>query len=295
MSVESMTGFARVEGVSDAASWFFEVRSVNGKGLDLRLRLPPGFDSIEPKLRAAATAALKRGTLHVSLTLARRQGAVEVRLNEAVLSQVVAAARRAIELTGGSMPDTGEILAQRGVLEVVDAQAADLLSGDMAERLTADFETALVELKRARLAEGAGLATVIGAQIDELEQLILRIESAPARTPEAIRRRLGDLVARILEANDKFDADRLHQEAVLIATRVDVEEELQRLKSHVRAARELIAEGGQIGRRFDFLAQEFQREANTVCSKSNDAVITEAGLAMKVKIDQMREQVQNLE
>ncbi|MBU1213412.1 MAG: YicC family protein [Alphaproteobacteria bacterium] len=295
MAVSSMTGFARTEGAGEAAAWYWELRSVNGKGLDLRLRLPPGLESLEPKLRAMATQKFTRGTVHASLTMTRQQGALEIRLNEPVLQQVLQAAMRAVEITGGTMPDTASFLAMRGVLEIADLEAGNALAEHEGEGLLADFGRALDELQAARIGEGERLKVVVAEQVDAVERLTAQVEISPARNVEAIRARVGELVQRLLGTDQKFDPDRLHQEAVMIATRADVEEELKRLKAHVAAARELLADGGVIGRRFDFLAQEFQREANTLCSKSNDAAITEAGLALKVKIDQMREQVQNLE
>lgn len=295
MAVSSMTGFSRTEGSGENASWFWELRSVNGKGFDLRLRLPPGLEALEPKLRAVAVKRFTRGTINASLAMARSQGALEVRLNEQVLEQVIAAAKRAVELAGGEMPDTASLLSLRGVLEIVDMDAGSALADKEGEVMLQDFTRALDELDSARKAEGERLKTVVREQIDEVERLTLSVENSPARSVAAIRQRIGEQVARLIETDQKFDADRLHQEAVLIATRADVEEELKRLRAHVAAGRELLESGGVIGRKFDFLAQEFQREANTLCSKSNDTAITEAGLAMKVKIDQMREQVQNLE
>ena len=295
MRVHSMTGFARTEGGSERASWYWELRSVNGKGFDLRLRLPQGLEALEPKLRPLASRKISRGTLHASLVMARQQGDVEVRLNEAVLQQVLNAAKRACELTGGAMPDTASLLGHRGVLDVVDLEAGTAIADEDGDSIVASFEGALDALIWAREGEGARLKAIVGAQVDEIEQMTDTVEAAPARSAEAIRKRLVEQVARLFDAEQQLEPDRLHQEAVLIATRVDVEEELKRLRAHVAAARDLLNDGGVIGRKFDFLAQEFQREANTLCSKSNDAAITERGLAMKVKIDQMREQVQNLE
>ncbi len=295
MPVHSMTGFARTEGGSDLVSWYWELRSVNGKGFDLRLRLPQGLESLEPKLRTLGSKKVSRGTLHASLVMVRQQGDVEVRLNEAVLKQVVSAAERVCVLTGGTMPDTASLLAQRGVLDVVDLEAGTAIAEEEGEGIVSGFDRALDALLSSRAGEGARLQAIVGAQVDEIERLADFVEAAPARSVEVIRQRLADQVARLLATEQKLEPERLHQEAVLIATRADVEEELKRLRSHVAAARDLLNEGGVVGRKFDFLAQEFQREANTLCSKSNDASITERGLAMKVKIDQMREQVQNLE
>ena len=295
MPVHSMTGFARIDGGSELVSWYWELRSVNGKGFDLRLRLPQGLDSLEPKLRSLASKKISRGTLHASLVMVRQQGEIEVRLNEAVLQQVVRAAKRVCELAGGTMPDTASLLALRGVLDVVDIEAGTAIAEAEGEGIVARFDCALDALLAARGGEGARLEEIVGAQVDEIERLTDLVEAAPARSVDVIRQRLADQVSKLLATEQKLEPDRLHQEAVLIATRADVEEELKRLRSHVAAARDLLKEGGVVGRKFDFLAQEFQREANTLCSKSNDAWVTERGLAMKVKIDQMREQVQNLE
>lgn len=295
MSVHSMTGFARTEGGSEAVTWFWELRSVNGKGFDMRLRLPPGLDALDAKLRAIASKSVSRGTIHASLTLSRQQSALEVRLNEDVLQQVHAAARRAVDLVGGTMPDTSELLGLRGVLEIAEADAQAVIEGPAANAVISDFEKALGELVAARAGEGSRLLTVISEQVDEIERLTGVAEAAPARRSEAIQARLGEQVRRLLEADQSMDPNRLYQEAVILATRADVEEELKRLHSHISAARELLQAGGVIGRKLDFMAQEFQREANTLCSKSIDSVTTEAGLALKVKIDQLREQVQNLE
>ena len=293
MPICSMTGFARVEGSSAVANWYWELRSVNGKGFDMRLRLPYGFESLEPKLRQLAQAKLTRGTLHASLNLSRTSSAVKVNLNEAVLTQVIAAAKRASELAGGEMPPVASLLSLRGVLEIEDQDAG--ASSDESEALLTDFDKALDELVEARASEGRRLNTIIEDLVAEIERLTNQAESSPARTTESIRAKLNSAISRLLDTEQSFDPDRLHQEAVLIATRTDIEEELKRLKAHIEAARELLHTGKPVGRRFDFLAQEFQREANTLCSKSNDATVTEAGLALKVKIDQLREQVQNLE
>ncbi len=295
MPVHSMTGFARTEGGSELVSWYWELRSVNGKGFDLRLRLPLGLERLEPKLRELGSKKVSRGTLQASLVIARRQGDVEVRLNEDALKQVIDAATRVCELTGGSMPDTAGLLSLRGVLDIVDLEAGTAIIEEVGDEIVSGFDRGLDALVSARAGEGARLQAIVGEQVDEIERLMDLVEAAPARSVEVIRQRIADQVAKLFATDQKLEPERLHQEAVLIATRADVEEELKRLRSHVAAARELLQEGGVVGRKFDFLAQEFQREANTLCSKSNDASITESGLAMKVKIDQMREQVQNLE
>jgi uncharacterized protein (TIGR00255 family) len=295
MSIKSMTGFARAEGSSGSLAWHWELRSVNGRGLDLRLRLPAGSESLEPKVREAAARHLVRGSVTVSLSAEGRAGALEIRLNEEVLQQVMRATERIRELTSAALPRADGLIGIKGVLEVVDKEespeAAELRVGAMLDSL----EQGLRALVSARAAEGTRLTEVLSAQLMEIERLVAVVEASPARTPEALTERLREQVGRLLDGGNGLDPARLHQEAVLIATRADVEEELKRLRSHIGAARELLSEEGTVGRKFDFLAQEFNREANTLCSKANDVEITRAGLALKTVIDQMREQVQNIE
>jgi uncharacterized protein (TIGR00255 family) len=294
MTIRSMTGFARIEGARGPARWHWEIRSVNGRGLDLRLRLPPGLDSLEPRLREVAQKRLARGNVSANLTLVREAATGAIRLNEAVLMQVVAAADRARELTGSAPASLESLLAVRGVLEV--AETTDLADDhDLAKQLVAAFERALLALVEARATEGRRLAAVLADQLVQIETLTATAASSPARSPDAIRERLAEQVSRLLEASSALDLARLHQEAALIATKADIEEEVQRLGSHVAAARELLEGSEPVGRKLEFLAQEFNREANTLCSKANAPEITRAGLALKAIIDQLREQVQNIE
>ncbi len=293
MTLKSMTGFARTEGAHGAARWHWEVRSVNGRGFDMRLRLPPGFDALEPKLREAGQKRIVRGNVNATLTLQRESRTTAIRLNEAALLQVLAAADRARELTGGDRPSVEALLGIRGVLEV--AETDEGLDEALSKALLVDFDDALTRLVVARQGEGTRLAEVLGAQLDQIEQLVATAASSPARTPDAIARRLTEQVQRLVNASPALSPDRLYQEAVVLATRADIEEEIKRLHAHLAAARQLLAASEPVGRQFDFLAQEFNREANTLCSKANDPDITKAGLALKTVIDQMREQVQNIE
>ena len=293
--MKSMTGFGRAEGVRGATSWYFEIRSVNGRGLDLRTRLGNGFDALEPKIREAVQARVARGSVTVNLQVDRAAQAPEIRLNEAALAQVLAAAERVRQITGAPPPATEGLLALRGVLEVVEVTETEAEQLAKRASMMATFGAALDQFIANRAAEGGRLAAVLCAEIDEIEALVAKVSASPARRPEVIAIRLNEQIARLVCASNTFDAARLHQEAVLIATRADVEEELQRLTVHIAAARELFAGEAAIGRKFDFLIQEFNREANTLCSKANDPEISRAGLAMKVLIDQMREQVANIE
>jgi len=295
MSIKSMTGFARADGGFETLAWHWELRSVNARGLDVRLRLPPGMESLEQKVREGAARHLTRGSITISLSIEDRGGAQALRLNEEALLQVVQAAERIRELTGGEAARADGLIAIKGVLEVVDRLES---AGEADQRVAAmleSLEEALRALVQSRSAEGARLKAVLGEQLVEIERLVALVEQSPARTPAAICERLKEQVAKLLEGANGLDPARLHQEAVLLATRADVEEELKRLRSHIGAARELLEEDGAVGRKLDFLAQEFNREANTLCSRANDVEITRSGLALKTVIDQMREQVQNIE
>ena len=295
MSIKSMTGFSRVDGAALDTVWHWELRSVNARGLDVRLRLPQGSDAMEPKVREAVGRHVVRGSLTVSLSVEGRAGSLQIRLNEEALAQVVKAVEHIRELTDAAPPRADGLMAIKGVLEVVEAEERAEEAEARLAAMLAGLEEALAGLVRSRLSEGARLKVVLESNLVEIERLVGQVESSPARTPAAIAARLKEQVARLQEVSNGLDPERLHQEAVLIATRADVEEELKRLHAHIAAARELLGEEGAVGRKLDFLAQEFNREANTLCSKANDVDITRAGLALKTVIDQMREQVQNIE
>ncbi len=295
MALSSMTGFARGHGVCGSYSWTWEIKSVNGKGLDLRLRLPPGWDAIEPALRANASETLARGSIQAGLTVERTGATVAVRVNAAVLDAVLIAARDVARRIETSPPTLDGLLGLKGVIEVGEAEenAEERRQAEMA--VAAGFAEAVAALAAMRRHEGNALARVLGLRLDEIAALVERAELAPGRRPEAIRARLAEQVATLLAQSDRFDPDRLHQEAILIATKADVREELDRLVAHVAQVQQLIAQGGPIGRRLDFLAQELNREANTLCAKANDVELTNIGLALKAAVEQFREQVQNVE
>jgi uncharacterized protein (TIGR00255 family) len=295
MTLKSMTGFARADGARGATSWGWEVKSVNGRGLDLRMRLPPGYEALEPKVREMVGQCVTRGSVNVGLVVKRADGVSEIRLNEAALKQVVAAAARVQAITGASAPTTEGLLNQRGVLEFVETSESDEEAEARTAAMLAGLKTALAQLVESRAAEGRHLAQIMRDQLADVERLVGLVAASPARSTDAIRRRLEEAVARIVDTSTALDPVRLHQEAALLAARADVEEELKRLTAHVAGARDLLKAKEPVGRKLDFLAQEFNREANTLCSKSNDPDITRAGLDLKATIDQMREQVQNVE
>jgi uncharacterized protein (TIGR00255 family) len=295
MSLASMTGFARAHGAVGNHAWAWELKSVNSKGLDLRLRLPPGWDAIEAAIRASAARALARGAVSAALELKREGAAPVVRVNEQVLSAVLDTMRTIAKRADAQPPTVDGILGLKGVIEVVEAEESEEERAAVEAAVVSGFDTALKDLVAARRREGEALVRILSDRVSEIEKLTNAAERSPARTQEAIRARLTEQVKLLLDTGEKFDRDRLHQEAILLATRLDVREEIDRLGAHVVAARELLKNGGAVGRRLDFLAQEFNREANTLCSKANDASLTAIGLELKAVVDQFREQVQNLE
>ncbi|MCL4768007.1 MAG: YicC family protein [Hyphomicrobiaceae bacterium] len=295
MTLKSMTGFARADGAAGSTRWHWEVRSVNGRGLDLRLKLPPGHETLEPRVREAVSRRLARGSVAIALTVKREEGVSQIRLNPDLLQQVLTAAERVRVAVGGSGASVDSLLAVKGVLEIVEAAESEEEAEARTRAMFASLEAALEGIQAARAAEGARLRAVLIELLSAIERCVGTISDSPARSPEAVRRRLREQVARLLEASTSLDEARLYQEAALLATRADSEEELQRLKAHIAAARELLDTGEPVGRRLDFLSQEFNREANTLCSKSNDGEITRMGLQLKALIEQMREQIQNIE
>ncbi len=295
MALSSMTGFARGSGVSAAHSWSWELKSVNAKGLDLRLRLPAGWDAVEGPVRATGAQALVRGTVYGTLTVQRQGIAPVVRVNEPVLAAVLATIKNLAGRVEAAAPRLDGILSLRGVIEIVDEDEGEDERRAAEAAVIAGFERTVADLAAMRRQEGAILGQVLTERLTEIADLATRADRAPGRQPEAIKARIAEQIALLLDSSNRLDPDRLHQEAILIASKADIREELDRLDSHVTQATRLIAQGGAIGRRLDFLAQELNREANTLCSKSNDVELTNIGLELKSVVEQFREQVQNLE
>jgi len=295
MALSSMTGFARSHGASGPYAFEWELKSVNAKGFDLRLRLPQGWDELDAHVKKRAGEALARGTVYANLNVKRANATSAVRINEDVLNAVLKVAGQLAGKIDAVAPSVDGLLGIKGVIEVVEPESNE--DEDKAAKAAAAraFDEALDNLVTMRRREGASLGQILGQRLDEIEGLAKKAEAAPGRKPEAVRARLAEQVAALLETTDRFDADRLTQEALLIAAKADIREELDRIASHLSQARELIGKGGPIGRRLDFLAQEFHREVNTTCSKSNDLELTNTGLEMKSVVEQFREQVQNLE
>jgi uncharacterized protein (TIGR00255 family) len=295
MSLSSMTGFARAIGAEGPYRWVVELKSVNAKGLELRIRTPPGFDRIEAEARLRLGRALARGACFATLNARRDDASSEVRINREALAAVIAAAKEAAIRAGLEPPTIDGVLAVRGVVEVGEANDDEEALAAASAGALKSLDEAIVALVGMRRSEGAALAAILEERLASIAALTQAADESPGRRPEAIRARLAQSAAALLEVNRGFDENRLHQEAILLAAKADVREELDRLKTHATAARELLKMGGPVGRRLDFLAQELAREANTLCAKSNDAALTAIGLELRSQIDQLREQIQNVE
>ncbi|MEY8834518.1 YicC/YloC family endoribonuclease [Phaeobacter italicus] len=298
MTIHSMTGFAAAQGTTGAHSWSCELRSVNAKGLDLRLRIPEWLEGFEPFVRGELGKALARGNVSMTLRINRNEDAgADLTINEAMLATVLSSMAKieaAAKVAGVDLtPSTSaEILSQRGVLE--QGNTADDPAPIVAA-LKGAFAAILSDFVNMRASEGAALKAVLLDQLDEIDTLQSRAaDLAEARKPQ-MAETLRTNLARVLDNADKVDEARVAQELALLAVKADVTEEIDRLKAHVSAARDLLAKGGAVGRKLDFLMQEFNREANTLCSKAQNSDLTAIGLDLKSVIDQMREQVQNIE
>ncbi|MEZ2220856.1 YicC/YloC family endoribonuclease [Rhizobium sp. RCC_161_2] len=295
MGLQSMTGFARREGTSGRSRWAWELRSVNGKGLDVRLRLPPGLERLETDIRKLITDRFSRGNLQVGLSVSVDESRVEAVVNQNALATVLTLRDQLTGLIDPAPLRLDTLLGIRGIVEFKEAEESEEALAARDADIMAGLDGALGDLTEMRRQEGHALGQILLGHVVTIETLTGAVERDPSRSPQEIAAKLAAQVALLLDGAASLDRDRLHAEAALIATRADLREEIDRLKAHVTAARDLIAKGGPVGRKLDFLAQEFNRESNTICSKSNAAAVTAAGIELKVVIDQFREQVQNLE
>jgi len=291
----SMTGYGRSHGGLPGVNFVVELKSVNGRGLDMRLRLAPGFDSLEPEIRRRIGKAVSRGSLTVSLNVDREGEGGRVVVNHQALEAVLEGFQWLETRVDAQRPTLDGIMALKGVLE----QHEMPLSADEEEALAGTilgaFDEAIAALVSARADEGGRIAAILSERIDEIAALTKAAEQHPGRSRDAIQARLRLQIAELTEASPTLSEERLAQEAMLLATKADIREELDRLGAHIAAARVLLTGGGPVGRKLDFLSQEFNREANTLCSKSNDVALTAIGLDLKAVIDQLREQIQNIE
>ncbi|SMF83373.1 TIGR00255 family protein [Tistlia consotensis] len=293
--LSSMTGFARVDGGDGGMTWTWELKSVNGKGLDLRCRLPAGWDAMEQPLRQKAAARLRRGNVQVGFQYASAAARARPRIDAEAFAELY---RQAVDLAQSMKlprPEFETILALRGVVEVAEEPDDPETREARLVAALADFDKGLERLAADREAEGARLGAVVEGHLAEVAGLVARARTLAVTQPEALRARLKEQVEALLQASPALSEERLAQEAALLATKADIREELDRLDGHVEAARALLAEGQAVGRRLDFLCQEFGREANTLCSKSSDLDLTRLGLDLKAAIDRLKEQIQNLE
>ncbi|MCW8056239.1 YicC/YloC family endoribonuclease [Agrobacterium tumefaciens] len=295
MTLQSMTGFARSEGTSGRYRWAWELRSVNGKGLDVRLRLPTGLEALESALREIAGEHLSRGNIQAGLTLAIAENRLEAVINRDALAAVLALKKELGDVVEDKPLSFDTLLTLRGLVDFREAEDDAEAQTTRNSDVLAGFAVAVEKLKDMREREGASLFAILSGHINRIKQLVDIIENDPSRQPEQIAARLAQQISLIGDGLHGLDRDRLHAEAALIATKADLREEIDRLHAHVQASRELLTNGGPVGRKLDFLAQEFNRESNTICSKSNASAVTAAGIELKVVIDQFREQVQNLE
>jgi len=295
MALQSMTGFARREGTSGRYRWAWELRSVNGKGLDVRLRLPPGLERLETDVRRLIGERFSRGNLQASLSIAAEENRFEASINQDALAAVLAMRDQLAGVIDPAPLKLDTLLGIRGIIEFKEGEESEeALAARDAEVMTG-LDGALTDLRAMRGQEGKALGQVLLGHVSTIETLTGAVERDPSRSPAEIAARLAAQVAALMEGASGLDRDRLHAEAAILATKADLREEIDRLKAHVAAARVLLGKGGPVGRKLDFLAQEFNRESNTICSKSNAAAVTAAGIELKVVIDQFREQVQNLE
>lgn len=295
MRVASMTGFSRTQGAVGPWSYAWELKSVNSKGLDIRLRLPPVLDSLEIKARQAIAARLTRGAITVNLTAKRVDEAASVQINRLILDRLLSALAQTPLPENLRPASLDGLLALPGVIEVTQPQEDETLRNQVEADILSALEQALDALVAARHAEGEALRQILSLRLAHIRQLTQNADVHPARQADAIRARLIQNLAKLVENVEGLDQARLHQEAVLLAVKSDIREELDRLKAHVDSVNELLATGGPIGRRLDFLAQELGRESNTLCAKSNDPALTAIGLDLKIEVEQFREQVQNIE
>mgnify|MGYP002725584381 CR=1 FL=1 len=291
-----MTGYARSEGHNALCSWVWEVRGVNGKGLDVRLRLPGGFESMEAPVRDRVKKSLRRGNIQLSLNIDWTKQGASYGVNEEALQGFISLLPELAKQAPDAAPATLDgLLSLKGVIEARDDGLSDDEREMLEQALFASLDETMSSLLAMRADEGGKLAEVLGQQMDTIDDLCAQAAKTAALRPDTIRQRLKEQVEALLEDVPTLSADRLEQEAALLMTKADISEELDRLIAHVSAARDLMQEDAAIGRKLDFLCQEFNREANTLCSKSGDVDLTRIGLDLKATIEQFREQVQNIE
>lgn len=296
MTLSSMTGFARAQGQLEDRIWTWEARSVNGRGLDIRCRLPYGLESLDAQVRAKIAKRFRRGNISVTLNVHRSGGSSAVRINMEVLDRILSLLPDVqARLPNPSPPSAHGVLGLRGVIETVDEELSEETRAALDAAVLDGMDRIVMDLAAMRDAEGEALTPVLTTHLGRIEELIGAAGNLAASQPEAVMARLREQVTALLSEVPALPEERLAQESALLAARADPREEIDRLQAHTEAARTLLSGSDPVGRRLDFLCQEFNREANTLCSKSADVELTRVGLELKATIEQFREQVQNIE
>lgn len=295
MTLSSMTGFGRAEGHYKHYSWVWEIRSVNGKGLDVRMRIPPGLDAFDQYIKTAIKKEIARGSINVSLQLTKDDNDTEVIVNEAALDKLIGVAKKASKNHDLPMPSLDSLLSIRDVVGIISAEDDEEQIKARNENLKSSFVDAVAALRSSREEEGLATRKMLADVIDQVENLLNQAEEIANNQPGLLKEKFEEKVSTLFDNKQGVDKDRLAQEIVLLATKADTKEETDRLRAHIASARLMLDAEGPIGRKMDFLTQEFNREANTLCSKSSDIALTNIGLSLKTAIDQIREQVQNVE
>ncbi len=290
-----MTGYARSSGSVEGAAFQTEIKTVNSRGLDIRLRLGPGLDALEPKVRRLLGERLTRGSISCTITMQRENGGAQLMINQQALGAVLDAFDALAGKIEADRPRLDGILGIKGVLEIRETPMTAEAEENLHFAILGQVATTIDDLVEARRQEGARLSETIMLRIEEIESLTRAAEQHPSRQREVFAQRIARQIEELSESGTNLSEERLHQEALILATKADIREELDRLYAHIKSARQLVSGGGPIGRKLDFLAQEFNREANTLCSKSHSVDLTAIGLDLKSAIDQLREQVQNIE
>lgn len=295
MKIQSMTGFGRADGSCADWRWHWELKTVNARGLDIRMRMPNGLEALEQELKKSLQAKLKRGAVQVFINIERENAGADVRINAALASKLMADLKELATALGTEPPTLDAVLGIRGVIEVAEPDTDEEETAARLKAVAATFEEAVESLLSARTDEGAKLQIILENVLSEIDQLVARADARAVVAPEAIRNKLEAQVTELLADRAEMPEERIIQEVAMLAGKADIREELDRLRAHIAQARTLLAEGISVGRKLDFLAQEFNREANTLCSKSSDTELTRIGLDLKAAIEQLREQVQNIE
>ncbi|WND02347.1 YicC family protein [Temperatibacter marinus] len=295
MSLKSMTGFARHKGLNDSASWYWEIKTVNAKGLDIRTRIPSFLEGLEHEVKKMVGQSLTRGSVFVSLSIEMEQMNERLQINEERLSQVIEISKKYSEIEGVSPASLDGLLGLKGVLELKTSERSEEDNKQLLEELKESLSENLVRLNEARLDEGARMQAVLSKQLDEVEHLVKQAVVVSGDRLDAMKHRFQSQLEKVYEGSESLSEERLAQEIATIAVKADIQEEIDRLNSHIEDARILLQEEKAVGRRLDFLTQEFNREANTLCSKSGDTKLTRIGIDLKTVIDQFREQIQNIQ